>query len=626
MIGKYKIAALCISQIHDSTTHDIISELNEELTRIGYRLFVYHTCSDLYWSTPGETGEASVFGLIDMRLTDVLIIADDIIKNKTVINRLIDAARDFDTPVITIGGCYPNIVSIDLDYEGGFEEIVRHVVEFHGIRDLHFIAGFKGNSFSDARIGIFEKVLAENGIPFEKASMLSYGDFWSVPASDAVTALIEQNRLPRAIVCANDSMALAVCATLINKGFRVPEDIIVTGFDGIPDIEFSSPKITSSQRSFKGIAHRIAELLEQGDEALQNGERHLVKPFALISESCGCKPHIHVNAAKHLSDLNGRFNRYKEEERTLNEIAAGILSAKDLPSAANELRSTIIFDMLCILRKEVIDDTVDPLNADDLGRADTLCVFYDSNAEQPFTPYDFPAKEIIPRLESTVDNPYPLIFTALHFIDVPLGYVVFTYSNYDLNNYEKIPQVMNALNNSIGGYRNMRYQQYMTKQVEKLSLYDQLTEMFTRNGCLTAYDSMIHTLRRQGRPITVIMADLDGLKPINDNYGHNEGDFAIRTVAAVLRETVPENAVCIRMGGDELVAFFPSTQPLEAIREDFGARLSDANRVSGKPYTVASSIGIIRTENGDIPSFEELVRAADEEMYKDKIKKKNRRS
>ena len=75
MIGQYKIAALCISRIHDDSSYRIITELNKALTEIGYRLLVYHTCSDLYWKTPSDAGEITVYDLIDMRITDVLIIS-----------------------------------------------------------------------------------------------------------------------------------------------------------------------------------------------------------------------------------------------------------------------------------------------------------------------------------------------------------------------------------------------------------------------------------------------------------------------------------------------------------------------------------------------------------------------
>ncbi|MBR1392827.1 MAG: GGDEF domain-containing protein [Ruminococcus sp.] len=628
MIGKYKIAALCVSRIFDDSTHEIVTELNKNITEKGYRLFVYHSCSDLYWDSPTEKGEAAIFSLIDMRAIDVLIIVDEMIKNKFIVHKLIDKASIFDVPVIMIGGDYPGVINIGFDFESGFEDVVRHVVEYHGLKKLHFIAGLEGNDFSERRIDVFERVLAENGIPFDRSTMLSYGDFWSVPTVAAVEKLLAGGELPEAIVCANDTMAISAANTLTNAGVKIPDEVVVTGFDGIMEINFSSPRLTTSLCCYGDITGKIAGLLTLGREELLQEAHYFIKPRLIINESCGCHGGSIINPAKHMTDLNNRFYRYKEEDKTLNEIGVRILAGKNLQSAANELHSPIIFNMRCMLRKEVIDETIDPVEKDiphDFG--EELCVFYDTDAPYPFVPHFLPTKAVIPGLETTMDMGYPVILTALSFLDVPLGYVAFSFQNYDIINYEKIPQTVNALNNSIGAYRNLRYQQYITKQVQQLSQYDQLTGLYTRGGCARAYAALVEKLREQNRPITVVMTDLDGLKHINDNYGHNEGDYAIKATATALKNSCPENSVCIRMGGDEMAAFLSSSAPVEDIKHEIEARLRSISRTAKKPYTISASIGVFRSsDREDIPSFEDLIRMSDEKMYVEKAEHRRLRA
>lgn len=626
MIGKYKIAALCISRIYDDANHEVVSELNMNIVDKGYRLFVFHTCSDLYWDTASEKGQASVFDLIDMRVIDVLIICDELIKNKNVIRKLTEKAAIFDVPVIMIGEGHKNVINISFDYETGFEDVVRHMVEYHGFRRLHFMAGVQGNDFSEQRINVFERVLAENGITFDRNTMLSYGDFWQVPTAAATEKLLERDELPEAIICANDSMAITVCSVLMNAGIRVPEEIAVTGFDGILDINFSSPRITSSLCCYGDITRKIAGLLTFGKEELLREANYRIKSRLIISESCGCKGGGSINASKHLIDLNGRFYRYKEEERNLNEMGVRILLADNLKAAANELHTPIIYNMCCMLRKEVIDETINPFEKDsDHGFGEQMCVFFNTDAPYPFAPHDFPTKGLMPGLDQVLEDGYPVIFTALSFLDVPLGYVTFTFRNFDISNYEKITQVVNALNNSIGGYRNIRYQRYMTRRVQELSQFDQLTGLFTRGGAMKSYDELSKKLREQGKPITVVMADLDGLKYINDNFGHNEGDYAIKATAAALKNSCPENAVCIRMGGDEMAAFMSASMPTDELEAEINARLRSVNRTSGKPYPIMASIGIYRSPDGEIPSFEDLIRSADEMMYEVKAEHRRQR-
>ena len=626
VIGKYKIASLCVSRIFDDSVHELVTELNRNIIDKGYRLLVYHTCSDLFWDSASERGEAAVFDLIDMRTTDVLIIANELIKNKEIINRLVEKASLFDVPVILIGGDCKGVINIGFDYESGFEDVVRHIVEFHGKRRLHFMAGVQGNDFSENRIKVFEKVLAENGIEFDRNTMLSYGDFWSGPAQAATEKLLENGDLPEAIICANDSMAIAVCGVLTNSGVKVPEEVAVTGFDGILDINFSNPPITSSLTCYGDITRKIAGLLTLGREELLHEQHFTIKSRLMISQSCGCSGGGLINMSQHLSDLNDRFYRYKEEERTLNEIGARILSCSNLKSAANELRTPVIYNMRCMLRKEVIDETINPYEeGSDHSFGDEMCVFFNSDSPPPFAPHDFPRRGIMPGLEVALDSSYPIILTALNFLDVPLGYLVFSYQNYDIRNYEKIPQVVSSLNNSVGGYRNMRYQKYMTRKVRELSQFDQLTGLYTRGGSERAYNALVDRLSQQGKTITVIMADLDGLKYINDNFGHNEGDYAIKATAAALRNSCPESAVCIRMGGDEMAAFLASSAPLEDIEAEIHARLRSVNRTAEKPYPITASIGIYRSPAGEIPSFEELIRSADEQMYSVKAEHRRQR-
>ena len=120
--------------------------------------------------------------------------------------------------------------------------------------------------------------------------------------------------------------------------------------------------------------------------------------------------------------------------------------------------------------------------------------------------------------------------------------------------------------------------------------------------------------------MTVVLCDLDGLKQINDSFGHEEGDIAICTIANALRKVCSENAVCTRFGGDEMLAVFPYEEA--DIRERFNARLDSFNSTSGKPYKVSGSIGMIHTEIGEHPTFKELVKRTDGLMYEEKRRRK----
>lgn len=131
-------------------------------------------------------------------------------------------------------------------------------------------------------------------------------------------------------------------------------------------------------------------------------------------------------------------------------------------------------------------------------------------------------------------------------------------------------------------------------------------------------------LRKKQPPfdVTIIMADLDGLKYINDNFGHDEGDNAIRTAANALMYACPPNSLCTRFGGDEMLAVCCGKYDKGEITAAVNSFLDNFNRGSDKPYKVSMSIGIDYADSSMELSFEELVRKSDKLMYDEKKKRK----
>ena len=123
------------------------------------------------------------------------------------------------------------------------------------------------------------------------------------------------------------------------------------------------------------------------------------------------------------------------------------------------------------------------------------------------------------------------------------------------------------------------------------------------------------------KPVTVIMSDLDGLKFINDNYGHAEGDNSIYAVANALFNSVPESSLSTRFGGDEVFSVvFGDCDPDEIV-SNIDKNLDEYNKNSGKPYKVSTSSGYtvsVLDENFDIT---QAIKDADEQMYIAKNKK-----
>jgi diguanylate cyclase (GGDEF)-like protein/PAS domain S-box-containing protein len=161
--------------------------------------------------------------------------------------------------------------------------------------------------------------------------------------------------------------------------------------------------------------------------------------------------------------------------------------------------------------------------------------------------------------------------------------------------------------------------------LQSLSLIDELTGLYNRRGFLAVTEQHVAAIRRDNKIPIVLYADLDGLKQINDSYGHHEGDRALSTAAQILKETFRSSDILARLGGDEFVA-------LAAIEEDEGAesltdRLQEQFRASNalrtRAYDLSVSVGVANFED-DRYSIEELMAQADRAMYEEKRRKPSR--
>ena len=149
-------------------------------------------------------------------------------------------------------------INVDLSDRVAMEYVIRHIVERHGKRRINFIGGFPGNLQTEERLAAYKKVLTEYGIPIEE-ERIGYGEFW-IKAKDCTERFMRSEQRPEAIVCANDTMAFFCMDYLKENGYKIPDDVIVTGFDGIKDCEDYDPTLTTKPRWIFYCAHGATKL------------------------------------------------------------------------------------------------------------------------------------------------------------------------------------------------------------------------------------------------------------------------------------------------------------------------------------------------------------------------------
>ena len=621
MIQGKRIVSLCISRLHDIENSRFIMELSRLLDEQGCSLWIYNINTDLYWNDDEYNAETSVFDLIDYENSDAIIIMDEKIKSRSISDKIIRRANAAAAPVILVDGSHPDCTEVHIDYAAGFEEIVRHVLDVHHIRKPHFMGGAPDNPFSEERLAMFKKVIAEHDIPFSE-NMVSYGYFWAKPAKACAEEIVRRPELPDAILCANDIMAINVCAVLNEHGIRVPEDIIVTGFDGMDEIYFASPSITSALCGTSCLSKAVFQAAMDAMGGVAPEKQYTVKPQLILNCSCGCQNGDHSNMPGHQHSFNDRFYRYQDDNRLLSDMCERMQTFSSIEDTAFTLYGSVLQDMCCLINQRCTDSSVDYFSQ---KRAqsfdDDMLLFFDSD-QMPFVQREMKRSEYIPNLRQTMEKGYPLIFNALDFMNVPIGYVCFHFKEYEITDYCKVPQIVQTLSIGLGGFINRQFQHHLVAKIEAMYRYDSLTGLRNRLSFSKDFDHLRTAHGDKGIPLTVVMSDLDGLKTINDKFGHAAGDQAIAAVAQALRESCPSDALCVRFGGDEMIAVIPRPCDKEQLSRKIERWLDNYNMREQNPYKVTTSIGIITSVLRPDTDFEVLLHEADEMMYSIKQKRK----
>ena len=470
MLYGYKILIYITSNIHKEEFANFIAELNDKLIARNWRIFTFSTDSDFCKSDKDEKnsiGRKKFFELIDFDIADALIISEARILDQQLKDELTKKAQSHNIPVINMGGKDKGSYNICFNQTIGFEKMVRHIVEQHHVKNLHFIGGTPDSEETLKRLEAFKRVLEDNGIPFKK-SMVSYGFFWDLPTIKVAQELIDYGKMPQAIICANDSMAIAVNSVLERNNISCPEDVIVTGYDGISAIYYSSPKITSVVCDARNMAGETAEFLFDIMENAPAPYTKYVEPSLFLSESCGCKKKVPIATLGIVNDVSNSFNRYKQDQTSLDNLSVKIRESKDVNELIKNLKHKIFYNVICVVKEECLDKTKNPaINCTDTPYGEKLFVLLDSDSNSPADNRSITLKELVPRMQSLLeDYKHPLIFAPINDADIPLGYLCFCFLNYDKQNFAKVHQTAFWLGRAISEYRYKQYQEYLQQIIQ----------------------------------------------------------------------------------------------------------------------------------------------------------------
>lgn len=648
-----KRIGVMINNPEDSYQRRIIDGIMLQCERYGYDTVVFSPLVDI-WHPQEEylRSELNIWQLANFdKLDGVLVTSITMTKDKdrSELEKLCNMLREkCKKPVITIDLEAGGFDTVYTDDKPAFREITAHVIDVHGCDPdkIYFLSGQEYYDLANHRIEAFVEELESRGYT-PKPENIFHGDFWYGSGHKLADRIASgELPVPQAVICGNDHMAIGLANRLTEHGIKVPDQVIVTGYDATQDAVKNKIVITSFMPNVRAAGedavNKLHELISPGEPLIPSDP--VKKADICLGSSCGCRGSMNYVRDRF---LDTEFSRsihdytygYDFDNIDMSQLMESYMLEQLTASKSPDEAIKNIFDLTYLLRPYghfYLCLRRDWLNTYRIQRAGyphvMRTIFHaipqtdDADRSIPLFCRDddshlFETSEMLPQLYLERERPCVFYFAPIHFQGDCLGYCVL---QCDLKDRIKLSAVFrNWVRNVNNALEMVRVQ----NRLISYSLYDSMTGLLNRRGMDIGFRRLL-SKAESGQSCAVFVIDMNGLKKINDQYGHSEGDYAIMQLAYCVNAMATDDSfIAVRAGGDEFYVIGIgdiTEQLLEDRRTMLFESLERMDREGGKPYKITASVGsCLRPYTEDI-KLEELIHSADAIMYINKNEFKRR--
>ncbi|MCM1538448.1 MAG: GGDEF domain-containing protein [bacterium] len=641
MKKKRKIIAVLAIYLENSYQTRVMDGIFAQCQKYGYDVAVFAPLvQSIHSDKEYLIGEWNIYSLINFDKFDGVIVTALPMHangNAPIYNELVEMVRK---------KCHKKVVSIDLPFDGSetaytndrkaFYEITEHVYSVHHCRNVYFLNGFPDQDVCKERLLGYRDYLTKHHLPFDESKVFG-GDFWYDSGEQLAERIYAgELAIPDAVICASDHMAVGLMNRLMWHGIKVPEQVIVTGYDSTKESVINATTLTTYEPANAVTAEEAVNLLHAAidKEEPEIEPVHTVSRNLHLGESCGCQPdaeYVHKRIHRSLYNVNSYIKAMQKDatvdisellDSYLFENLVSVSSSRECIYEIYKNTHTLrpYKDFYMCLREDWMDTHTSVMEG--YPERMKLVLHSESTTDTEdtqgvsFTRNDtagersFYTEEMLPEMFEEREEPMAFYFSPVHFAEQTLGYAVLTA---ELLQERKLDYVFhNWLRNINNALEMMR----VRGKIETKSEIDAMTGLYNRR----AMENKLEGIRQfgKGKILLALVADLDRLKYINDTFGHHEGDFAIKAVAEALTECATNNEICIRSGGDEFILLGVDEYTEEEVDEKVArieAVCAGKGEEAKKNYGVSVSIGYCLARLREDTNVELLIEVSDQRMY-----------
>ena len=606
-----KICAFIGDMYRDYSTA-IILALQKKATERGHKINIFGNCSVPNENPLHAEGLKSILTLPHLDRYDGIILCSDTLNHAGLSKELIDNLISTKNlpPVVSIRSDETGFYNVVPDNRKIMHDVAEHVISKIKDNDIGFVTGRDDLADSAERLAGFVDAMKEAGLEVRK-DLIFHGNYW-IDQGPMQADFFERpdHTLPKAIICSNDYMALALMDELIYRGYSIPADTMITGIDNFETSEVHIPSLTTSDIAEDTLANTAIDTLER----IVSGEDvdfYVSVPGRLI-------PRESTDEAMADRDI---YEGYRElafvKKTNTDRTRSFILLNTDYEDALSDDKCvSITLNSLKELRqfKSVFLCEFKENDRELVG-------YFEDNGDCIVKNIAFPSTELLP--QEYLQRDYNVrLYLPIHYKNEVYGYCICELDP-DAESFidERLEFILVLFSQSLN--RMQLYRRiFEVEDIMDLYVKDALTGLYNRRGFERDISALFENGVTKKYPLAVASIDMDGLKYINDTFGHSAGDSAIKAISECVTKALNPDEFAARMGGDEFEAVLILNSPgrvgqfIRTLRN----LIKEANNESDADYPLSASIGTCEVREWSM--LLECMNKADKAMYLEKKAKK----
>lgn len=602
------------------------------------RVLEYGYTAEIFTSLDGEnlgsyeTGEESILHIPNYDSFDGIIFASDTYISSELRGKILDKLKALSCPIVEIAMTNNHFPGICLENNSMTGALTSHFLTVHRALRVCYLGCLSEPYVSGLREAYYRESLQKQGLVPSENDI--YHCSYDEGAVKEALAFFCKTAPPEAVVCYNDRLALLFLSAALAAGYRVPEDMAITGCDDIPDGQYAAPMLTTVSFPVYDLGAAAADNLLT---LIRGGSLPFTSSVAarpLIRSSCGCSLSEHVNSVFFSQKLSSRIASLEGSILDSINMSSSLQSVTDL-DAGMDLLAEFVPQIehcrefyLCLYADwDAVSSRILTLTNQEEAAADADIILlkfaYKNGKRLPECSYR--KKNLLPDY-IYADSDCAYIYIPLFFEEKKFGYIALACEQNQIDYQFRLVQWHMNINQMLQRIRDAKRTGMLVSRLEDLYMKDSLTGLYNKHGYNHFIEPLLGRAAAEGLSLTAFLIDLNGLKIINDSYGHKEGDFALQVLGQAIESTAADGDLCARFSGDEfyILSAGLSEKAAKDRVKSIHSYLDSYHKLSGKAYAISCCCGFACA----LPDFgftsehiQELFAVADQNMYREKEKR-----